>query len=249
MLYDPGHTKRPRYLSPGAAGTLASRIAEALRKEILIGHFVPGQRLPERPIAAEHGVSRGPVRSAFQVLHNEGLVDWSAAGGAVVRQIPLDEVIEFFELRAALFALAARLAASRATAGELKAFDAAIDRLHAMAEAGVRPIDLVAQGGRATAVIVAAARAPEVEKMLTATARRSHWHYTHLGIHNVATAVKGARFWKDLAGFLLERNPDAAERAAKRVLRFVQEQSIASLRTSAAAAGKGRTGSLSNMSG
>jgi DNA-binding GntR family transcriptional regulator len=205
-------------------------IAEHLQKDILIGRLAPGQRLSERPIAAVYGVSRGPVRSAFRLLSREGLVELAATGGASVRNIPIEEVIELFELRAALFGLAARLAATRATLEELKSFEKAIDKLHAMAQAGAKPIELVGQGGKATSIVVAASRAAQLQEMLRATVRRSHWHYTHLGIENVANAVKGARTWKELAASLLDRNPDAAERAAKRVLRFVQDQALQSVR-------------------
>jgi DNA-binding GntR family transcriptional regulator len=170
------------------------------------------------------------VRAAFRVLSQEGLVDLSPTGGASVRHIPIDEVIELFELRAALFALAARLAATRATDEELKAFEQQIDKLHSMAEAGAKPIELVGQGGKATSIVVAASRATQLQEMLKATVRRSHWHYTHLGIENVANAVKGARYWQQLAASLLDRNPDAAELAAKRVLRFVQDQALQSVR-------------------
>ena len=61
------------------------------------------------------GVSRGPVREAFRMLDEAGLVRTEKNRGVFVRNIPIDEAIEIFELRATMEELVGRrLAASMA---------------------------------------------------------------------------------------------------------------------------------------
>jgi DNA-binding GntR family transcriptional regulator len=66
----------------------ATRVANAVRDRVLTGGIPAGARLSQSQLAAEHGVSRIPVRDALQVLAAEGLVE---LGGtyAVVRGISI----------------------------------------------------------------------------------------------------------------------------------------------------------------
>ena len=38
-----------------------------IRRAITRGRFVPGQRLSERELAVQYGVSRTPIREAFRI--------------------------------------------------------------------------------------------------------------------------------------------------------------------------------------
>ncbi|MFG2331677.1 GntR family transcriptional regulator [Streptomyces sp. NPDC048604] len=60
----------------GPASTpLYLRVAEALRQDLARGRIVPGSRLPsERELSRRHTVNRQTVRSALQVLRDEGRV-------------------------------------------------------------------------------------------------------------------------------------------------------------------------------
>jgi DNA-binding GntR family transcriptional regulator len=87
----------------------ATRVANAVRDRVLTGGIPAGARLSQSQLAAEHGVSRIPVRDALQVLAAEGLVE---LGGtyAVVRGISIAELQELYEMREALEPVATRLA-------------------------------------------------------------------------------------------------------------------------------------------
>lgn len=69
---------------------------------ILAGTLAPGQRIRQEALAAEHGVSRAPVREALRQLEDEGLVVQVPHVGARVSQISLDECLEIYRLREAL---------------------------------------------------------------------------------------------------------------------------------------------------
>ena len=88
-------------------------VCDAIRDQIMNGEHPPGARLVEDRLAAELGVSRNPVREALRVLEAEGFVEMIPRRGAVVASLSDKEVEEIFEVRLALEALAARLAARK----------------------------------------------------------------------------------------------------------------------------------------
>ena len=85
-----------------------------LKAKIITGDLAPGSRLTETTIAAMFGVSRTPVREAFQRLSTEGLVDVDPMRGMIVHAPDSREVLDVLQIRASLDALAATLAARAA---------------------------------------------------------------------------------------------------------------------------------------
>ncbi len=59
------------------------RVTAILRKELLAGEYAAGEELSLTDIAAQLGVSRTPVREAFQSLAAEGLLELRMNRGAV----------------------------------------------------------------------------------------------------------------------------------------------------------------------
>ncbi|CCO08603.1 GntR family transcriptional regulator [Desulfotomaculum varum] len=95
-------------------------VFETLREAIISGKLEPGERLMEIQLAEEMGVSRTPVREAIRKLELEGFVVMIPRKGAYVAGISLKDITDVFEVRAALEALAAGLAAERATEEEIE---------------------------------------------------------------------------------------------------------------------------------
>lgn len=95
-------------------------VFEALREAIMSGALPPGERMMEVQLAEELGVSRTPVREAIRKLELEGFVVMIPRKGAYVAGISLKDVADVFEIRTALEALAAGLAAERITDEELE---------------------------------------------------------------------------------------------------------------------------------
>ena len=85
---------------------LADEVADAIRGAIFGGNIDLGQRLVEEDLAADLNVSRGPVREAFVLLAQEGLVNVERHRGATVAQLSADGVHELYSLRKALERLA-----------------------------------------------------------------------------------------------------------------------------------------------
>lgn len=90
-----------------------SSIVAALRKRIIDGHYAPGERLAEIPVAEALGVSRTPVRLAFRTLEQEGLLQRVGKRALAVRVFSPADVQCAIEVRGVLEGLAARLLAER----------------------------------------------------------------------------------------------------------------------------------------
>lgn len=91
----------------------SDRAYAALRDEILEWQLAPGTVLAEVEQATRLGVSRTPLREALSRLSAEGLVESQVGRGLVVTAASVDSVVELFEVREALEAKAATLAAKR----------------------------------------------------------------------------------------------------------------------------------------
>lgn len=86
-----------------------------IRRWIVEGRLRPDERLVEQRLAEELQLSRTPVREALRMLQSEGLVALEPNRGARVRSLSVHEIADLYELRGRLEAMAAELAASRAT--------------------------------------------------------------------------------------------------------------------------------------
>ena len=95
------------------------RAKDVILQRIVSGEYPPGSRLVETRIAQELGVSQAPVREALRDLEQLGCIVHEPFRGCSVRAFSADELLEAFPVRAALEALAARLAAERITENEL----------------------------------------------------------------------------------------------------------------------------------
>lgn len=89
-----------------------------IRDAILSGALPPGQRVKERDVAQQMGISTTPVKEALRRLEQEGLVVSQPRRGAVVSTLVQIPVQEIEEIRGKLEAMAARLAATRMTDAE-----------------------------------------------------------------------------------------------------------------------------------
>jgi DNA-binding GntR family transcriptional regulator len=107
--------------------TLTSAVQREIERRILTGEIEAGARLSEAALAEDLGVSRGPVREAMRGLIEAGLVQGIANRGVVVRKIGLDEALDLYDLRGAIFGFACETLAERKTAAQVAALEAALD--------------------------------------------------------------------------------------------------------------------------
>jgi phosphonate utilization transcriptional regulator len=109
--------------------SLTSVVQGELERMILSGELAPGAKLTEMALAEKMGVSRGPVREAFRMLEEAGLVRTEKNRGVFVRDIPIDEAVEIFDLRAAMDELVGRRLAEHITPVQLKEIRGMVDQM------------------------------------------------------------------------------------------------------------------------
>ncbi|MDL2248492.1 GntR family transcriptional regulator [Tyzzerella sp. OttesenSCG-928-J15] len=90
--------------------TLRDVVFKSIRDAILSGSLKAGERLMEKDLAERLGVSRTPIREALRKLEIEGFIEMIPRKGAVVKEVTGKEIGDVLEIRAALEALAAKIA-------------------------------------------------------------------------------------------------------------------------------------------
>ena len=110
-----------------AQQSLHDELLNRLRKMIIDGQFVPGDKIPERQLCDQFGVSRTPLREALKVLAAEGLVQLAPNRGAMVAALTPEEWEECLPMVATVESLAGELACASITDEEILA----IKGLHA----------------------------------------------------------------------------------------------------------------------
>jgi phosphonate utilization transcriptional regulator len=111
------------------SSSLTNVVQQEIEKAILQGEYEPGSKLIEATLAQKMGVSRGPVREAFRMLEEAGLVRNEKNRGVFVRDIPIDEAVEIFDLRAAMDELVGRKLARDITPTQLKEVKSLVDAM------------------------------------------------------------------------------------------------------------------------
>jgi DNA-binding GntR family transcriptional regulator len=100
-----------------APRALIDQAYERLADAIASGALAPGSRLRQEQLAAMLGVSRQPVSHALRLLKREGLVEEREGRGLTVARLDPARLRDLYQVRTALDALAARLAAERLAQG------------------------------------------------------------------------------------------------------------------------------------
>jgi len=98
---------------------LRDLIFEKLQQAIYGEKFKSGEKITEKEIAAELGVSRTPVREALYRLASSGLIKMIPHRGFLVSRWSSKEIEDVIELRSALEVFAVRLAIQRISKKEI----------------------------------------------------------------------------------------------------------------------------------
>ena len=90
-----------------APQTLRDIVQDRMRTAIIEGHFAPGERLVERPLCDQLGVSRTVIRETIRYLEAEGLVDILPNRGPIVATLNWDQARQIYDIRRQLEGAAA----------------------------------------------------------------------------------------------------------------------------------------------
>lgn len=88
-------------------------VYKTLIDAISAGKLAPGERITQEDLAEKLNVSRSPVLQALRLLKKDGLLEEAPGRGLVVAKLDPIRIGHLYQVRGALDALAARLAAER----------------------------------------------------------------------------------------------------------------------------------------
>src|SRR5690554_2644443 len=123
----------------------SSFVFEEIKRKIMAGEFPPGEHLREASLAKEFSVSRTPVREALRQLSESGLVIFLENQGARVRVWKKEEILDSYEIREAMEAIAAKRAAGQISDSALTALTGLHEKMLALAEQEPLNIEAIAR--------------------------------------------------------------------------------------------------------
>lgn len=162
--------------SPGGRPNLVRQVIDQLRQQIAAGAWPLGSKIPTEPqLVATLGVGRNTIREAVRALVHAGVlecrqgsgtyvVSTDELSGAVSRRLAAAERSDTIEVRRAFEVEAARLAAVRRTADDLRALDDGLARRDAAWRSG-RVDEFVEADAALHTLIVAAAHNPMLAEL------------------------------------------------------------------------------------
>ncbi|KIC38917.1 GntR family transcriptional regulator [Leisingera sp. ANG-M7] len=117
--------------------TLRDIVQERMREAIISGQFAPGERLVERPLCDQLGVSRTVVRETIRYLEAEGLVEILPGKGPIVAQLTWADARQIYDIRQMLETAAATACTQNITPELTVQLKAALLELQEAVAAGV----------------------------------------------------------------------------------------------------------------
>lgn len=130
---------------PHDVRSLRDRAYDDIREAILTGALRPGERIKERDVAAQMGISTTPVKEALRRLEQDGLVVSQPRRGALVGPLVITPPAEILQIRADLEGYAARLAAEKMPPAQKRALTDELAQLEALAVESAEDRSVVAE--------------------------------------------------------------------------------------------------------
>jgi len=178
----PDQASRAKALADGAGrrlqrpAPLRQAVCDAIVELIVHGTLQRGQHLVENELAEYLGVSRQPVREAFQRLQTDGWIELRPAQGAFVHIPSEEEVDQLLGVRSALETYSAGLAAERAAPEDVnRLWELQQDGLNALAANDSE--GLVAANAALHASITALAGNAVLAEHIGLVERKWRWYY------------------------------------------------------------------------
>ena len=210
---------------------LVERVYASLLDAISDGSLAPGARIMQEDIAEQLAVSRQPVLQALRLLRKDGFVLDAPGRGVLVAPLDVAALVHIYQVRSALDALAARLAARARYQ-----LDAELIRNGRMAARGADIKAMMTADAAFHTAIYAASGNP-----LIAQTAQTHWHHIRRAMGAVlqvstmretiwdeheAIAQAIARGDEDVAETLIRQHGEDAGQNLSTLLAFLLAESL-----------------------
>jgi DNA-binding GntR family transcriptional regulator len=202
----------------------AASVAASLRRQIQDGLLSPSDWLREARICDEFGVGRSIARTALRMLAEDGLVVIEEHRGAYVASTTVQEVFDLYELRAALYGVAARFACIRASPRHMTETLNLVDALLAAAMRGESAEELIHQSEVIFSRLASVASL-DAQRMIESIRRKTRWHYSYVSL---AESTDGGvwEHWRTVRAGLAARDGGLASEGARNILYYMQNEAM-----------------------
>jgi DNA-binding GntR family transcriptional regulator len=134
------------HLHAGDRLVLRDQIYVKIRNSLMMGHYVPGQKLVIRQLAETYDTSLTPVRECLRRLVAEGVLEGQAQRSVRVPRMTGEKIRELRDIRLAVEGLAAMRAAEKVTPEQVAQFRLIAGELAAARQRGDIATDVAKQG-------------------------------------------------------------------------------------------------------
>ncbi|MFB2597790.1 GntR family transcriptional regulator [Herbiconiux sp. P17] len=212
---------------------LREQVISALRQAILDFQLKPGQRLVERELIEQLGVSRTTIREALRELTSEGLVTVVPQRGAMVSAPSLADAVDLYEVRASLESLVTQRFVERATDEEIERLRATIDDLAVVSDNSHDIREILAAKDKFYTVLIAGARSAALQQLLEGIqARVQVLRATSLS--EAGRSLEVVRELRAVVAAIADRDAEKASRLCAEHVRKASVTALHSLRESEA---------------
>lgn len=205
-----------------APSSMATDVAGALRRQIQDGVLPPGEWLREPRICDEFGVGRAIARSALRILADDGLVRIEENRGAFVAATTAQEVFDLYELRAALYGVAARFACMSTPAAFMAETLELADILFEDTELGMKSPEELVRQSEAIFSRLASVASLDTQQMIETVRRKTRWHYSYVGL--AEGSGPPIDDWRVMRAGLAARDPAMAAEGARAIVHHTQNE-------------------------
>ena len=193
--------------------SLGEHVFESLKHSIIRGKISPGEWLVESHIAETLGISRTPVREAIHKLEREGLIERQPRGGFTVLGLDRDDIEETFGIRSVLEGYAARLAAVKHEAQELKDLENKIDEFQKALDRKKMNL-LPAINTEFHDLLYSLSKSPKLINMINAL-RDQIYRYREMILKERKFATTSNLDHKNMLKYIRKRDAEGAERLVR----------------------------------
>jgi DNA-binding GntR family transcriptional regulator len=200
----------------------AADVAEVLRLRIQRSEITPGEWIREAKLCGEFGIGRSVARRALRTLADDGLIELEENRGARVSETTVEEVYDLYEVRAALYGLAARFACLRASDTAIARMLVKIDSLLSAADRGAAAEEIM-DISEAIFTDMTANASADAQRMIASIRRKTRWHFSYVALAINANGNGPYAFWHHIRAALVARDAEKAAQGARGLINFMQD--------------------------
>ncbi len=210
----------PKKTTPINRSTMREEVYNTLLNWITEGELHPGEKLLDKDVAKNLGVSRTPVREAFRRLEDKGLLETSAARWTRVSPMSLNEADRIYPIICKLEELVISFCITKLTDADFNQLDKANKELALAIRLG-EPVNASHADYRFHEILIEKSNNPylmDILKDLKVVFRRLEVYY----FSGCISAFESVHEHEQLLGALRERNSENAQK----LIRLNWENSI-----------------------